>query len=388
MAMSLLHRARQANRWLLGSWRRFVGALAALLAAGFAGVVIFVWLGVYNVAASTGHFRIVDYFLRFGMENSVRARAPNVTLPRPDDQDLIRLGAGHFHGGCALCHGSPGTPVGPVAAAMLPPPPDLKDKVGLWRDGELFWIVQHGLKYAGMPGWPALHRDDEVWALVAFLRRLPTLDRAEYRALAMGEVLSEPQGGSAIATGERSPDAIEACARCHGGRAGPPSELVPTLHGQSKTMIAAALRAYAAGERDSGIMQAAVAGLTDRSIDGLATYYAGLRTPTPSRPRAPDHAVIDRGAALARDGVPSRGVPACLDCHGPEALAAYPRLAGQSARYLEGQLRVWRAGMNDRSAGGRIMAPIARRLNPKEAADLAAYFSSLTAKPALDEATR
>ena len=60
---------------------------------------------------------------------------------------------------------------------MLPPPPDLKDKVGLWRDGELFWIVKHGLKYAGMPGFPSLHRDDEIWAVVAFLRRLPSLDR-------------------------------------------------------------------------------------------------------------------------------------------------------------------------------------------------------------------
>lgn len=373
--MSLLRRARMASRWLLGSWWRVGGAVLALMVAGLAGAVLFAGLGVYNVAASTGHFRIVDYFLRFGMENSVRARAPDSVLPRPDD-DMIRLGAGHFHGGCAYCHGSPGTPVGPVAKGMLPPPPDLSDKVGLWRDGELFWIVKHGLKYAGMPSWPVLQRDDEVWALVAFLRRLPTLDRAEYRALAMGEVEIEPQSGGAIAAG-RSSDAISACARCHGANNGPPSKLVPILHGQPEAMIAAALRAYAAGERDSGIMQTVAAGLTERAIDELATYYAGLPPPALPRPAPADRTMIDRGAALARDGVPARDVPACVGCHGPEALPIYPRLAGQPARYLETQLGVWRAGMNDRSAGGRVMAPIARRLSPDQAAALAAYFSSL-----------
>ena len=76
-----------------------------------------------------------------------------------------------------------------------------------------------------------------------------------------------------------------------------------------------------------------------------------------------------------------RGIPPCLACHGAEAAPGYPRLAGQSARYLEGQLALWRAGLNDRSATGRIMAPIARRLSEAQAADVAAYFASLPPDP-------
>ena len=383
--MSLLGRARFASWWLFASWRRVIGAILALVGAGLVGATLFAWLGVYNVAASTGHFRIVDHLLRFGMENSVKARAPDTTLPREDDEDLIRLGAGHFHGGCAYCHGSPGNPISPVAAGMLPPPPDLSEKVGLWRDGELFWIVKHGLKYAGMPSWPALERDDEVWALVAFLRRLPTLDRKRYRALALGEVDIEPQGGDAIATGQADADAVGACARCHGAKEAPPSRLVPALQGQPKPMIVRALKDYTSGERQSGVMQMAVSGLSERAIDELAGYYAGLpplaiRDPPPAEPAA-----LARGAALAQVGVPSRSVPACLSCHGPEAMPTYPRLAGQPARYLDGQLQAWRAGLNDRSATGKIMAPIARRLSPEQAADLAAYFASL---PPAGEARR
>lgn len=374
--MSPLAQARRAAAWLLATPLRLIGAACALAMTILIAAFLFAWSGLYNVAASTGHFRIVEHFLRFGMENSVRARAPSDSLPEKNDEDRVRLGAGHFHAGCAYCHGSPGTPVSPVAASMLPPPPDLRDRVGLWSDGELFWIVKHGLKYAGMPGFPSLHRDDEIWAVVAFLRRLPSLDRRGYRALALGEIEPEPQSGAEIATGQTEADAIGACARCHGATSGPPSRLVPTLHGQPVEMIESALRAYAAGERDSGVMQTAAADLSDAAMRRLARYYASLPRPAAQTGHSGTAGAV-RGEAIARGGLPSRGIPSCLGCHGEEAAPQYPRLAGQPARYLEAQLALWRAGLNDRSATGKIMAPIARRLSEAQAKDVAAYFASL-----------
>lgn len=341
--------------------------------------LLFAWSGIYNIAASRGHLEVIDLLLRFGMENSVRARAPGETLPPQPDEDMIRLGAGHYHTGCAYCHGAPGTPVPPVAAKMLPPPPDLKEKVGLWKDGELFWIVKHGLKYAGMPGFPSLERDDEIWAMVAFLRRLPELDRDEYRRLALGEVAPErPSAADIVETGGDQ-EAIGACARCHGNDTAPASRLVPILHGQPADSLERALSNYAAGLRDSGVMQTAAAELTDSAIKKLADHYAAL--PRPAIPAEPlDAEAVARGEALARRGDSSRGVPACLNCHGAEASPSFPRLAGQSSRYLEGQLAAWRQGLNDRSPTGRIMAPIGRRLTVEQARDLAAYFAGL--KPA------
>lgn len=374
--MQPLAHARRTAAWLLAAPSRVFVAAASALVLVLAGAVLFAWSGVYNVAASTGHFRVVDHFLRFGMENSVRARAPSTSLPPGIDESLVRLGAGHFHAGCAYCHGSPGTPISPVAASMLPPPPVLAERVGRWSDGELFWIVKHGLKYAGMPGFPSLHRDDEIWAVIAFLRRLPSLDRPGYRALALGEVEPEPQRGMEVATGQTEVDAIGACARCHGAQAGPPSRLVPILHGQPAAMLENALRAYAKGERDSGVMQTAAVGLPDSTVRHLAAYYASLPRP-PASIETIDQAAAARGEAIARDGVPSHGVPSCLGCHGQSAAPDYPRLAGQPARYLERQLAVWRKGLNDRSATGRIMAPIARRLSEAQSRDLAAYFAGL-----------
>jgi cytochrome c553 len=141
-------------------------------------------------------------------------------------------------------------------------------------------------------------------------------------------------------------------------------------------MLENALRAYAKGERDSGVMQTAAVGLPDSTVRHLAAYYASLPRP-PASIETIDQAAAARGEAIARDGVPSHGVPSCLGCHGQSAAPDYPRLAGQPARYLERQLAVWRKGLNDRSATGRIMAPIARRLSEAQSRDLAAYFAGL-----------
>ena len=82
---------------------------------------------------------------------------------------------------------------------MLPRPPDLAVIAPTYETRELFAIVKHGLKLTGMPAWPAQHRDDEVWAMAAFLRVLPELDRETYRELSRGE--TAPATGDAIGGG-------------------------------------------------------------------------------------------------------------------------------------------------------------------------------------------
>ena len=65
--------------------------------AGLGVVLVFLaWTGVYNVAASRGHWSIVEWFLAFGMRNSVATRALAITAPPLDDPDLVQLGAATF----------------------------------------------------------------------------------------------------------------------------------------------------------------------------------------------------------------------------------------------------------------------------------------------------
>lgn len=357
---------------------RFVAVSMAGTAALMGSATLFAWSGLYDIAASGGHWQIVETFLEFGMRNSVKTNAARIEAPELDNPDLIRLGAGHFHRGCAFCHGAPGMPVNPIAKQMLPSPPDLSVSMRPWKERELFWIVKHGFKYTGMPGWVALERDDEIWAVVAFLERLPTLDAESYRDLALGAVRVEPRSGSELATSESNPEAVSACARCHGAESERPlSNLVPVLHGQPSDYLFSALKAYAEGKRRSGIMQPLAADLRDEDMRNLADYFAGLPLPQ-EEPRPADSALIESGRKLALEGAPEAGIPPCAACHGNPGGGA-PRLAGQHAAYMAGQLRLWKAGHVPQTAGAALMAPVAQRLSDDQIDAVSAYFATIPA---------
>jgi cytochrome c553 len=348
--------------------------LAAILLTGF----LFAWSGLYSVAASRGHWAVTDAILTFGMRNSVKTHAIGIDVPPLDSHDLSTLGAAHFHSGCAFCHGAPGVPISPVAQSMLPPPPNLSTSMREWHDRELFWIIKNGIKYTGMPAWVAQQRDDEVWALVAFLRRLPRLDAATYRDLALGGLTVPPQSGGEIATSEGTSGAVSACARCHGdNRRGPTSRLVPVLHGQPAAFLLASLEDYAHARRASGIMQPLASDLSSEDRAQVARYYAGLAPPaTPKPPLTPE--AVERGRLLATSGDPGARIPACMDCHNASSLEIYPRLAGQHAVYMSNRLRLWKGGLASSSTTGPIMAPIARSLSEQQIEDVSAYFSSIS----------
>jgi cytochrome c553 len=327
---------------------------------------------------------VVEWFLYFGMNNSVETHALGIRTPdNLEDADLVRLGAGHFHSGCAYCHGAPGQPVNPIAHRMLPEPPSLTGAAREWKDRELFWIVKHGLKYTGMPAWAAIGRDDEVWAVVAFLKQLPNMSPERYRELALGDVVPRPQTGRELAMTESNPQAVGACARCHGAEdQGSTSNRVPILHGQSAEYLTLALKAYASGRRSSGIMGPIASDLDPQDLEKLARYYVGLQLPRQTGAKASvDPALAAKGRTLAIDGVPAAGIPGCEACHGAAALPTYPRLTGQHAAYTEGQLRLWRDGWRTRTDNEAIMAPIAQRLNDEQIEAVAAYYASLPGNP-------
>jgi cytochrome c553 len=346
-------------------------------------LILVAWSGLYNVAASRGHWRGVEWLLTFGMRNSVELYAHSVPNPPPlDSADLIILGAGHFHRACANCHGAPGMAPDLSARQSLPPPPDLTPAPKEWSDRQLFWIVKHGIKYTGMPAWVAQDRDDEVWALAAFIKRLPQLDATSYRELALGPVEPATQTGRDIAAAGLSPHAIEACARCHGDeRRGPASKLVPILHGQPAEFLTQSLEYFANARRKSGIMQPVAAELDAEAVEKLAQYYSRLKRP----PSASGTTSTGRGRALALEGDPAAKIPACITCHGTTSANMFPRLAGQNAAYMANRLRLWKNGVTSPTPSDAIMAPIARLLDETQIEAVTAWFA---AEPETGDAVR
>lgn len=334
--------------------------LAPILGFGFA------WSGLMSVRASTGHWAVTDWFLHWVMRNSVATASLSVTPPPLDNPALIAPAAGHFETGCAICHGSPAQGRSPAVLAMLPPPPNLKEVVPKWSDAELFEIVKHGVRFTGMPAWPTGTRDDEVWAMVSFLRKLPDMDeKAYFRA----------SGQHGIGTaGEVSPLPIT-CESCHAEARLSEQSIIPRLAGQSEAYLLEALKAYQTGNRPSGFMEVAVGILAEESLPDLAHYYAAQRA-SPREGPAADPQLLEAGARLAQNGRSVDKIPACFSCHDRlGANPAYPRLSGQNSAYLRGQLELFRQGVRGGGTAQHLMASVAKNLSDADIAALSAFFS-------------
>jgi mono/diheme cytochrome c family protein len=97
---------------------------------------------------------------------------------------LVEMAAArdHFADHCALCHNNNGDGKTLINAGLYPPAPDLRQsKTQELSDGELFFIIKHGIRFTGMPGWAG--EDNEHWPLVAFIRHLPALSAEDLKAM-------------------------------------------------------------------------------------------------------------------------------------------------------------------------------------------------------------
>jgi mono/diheme cytochrome c family protein len=123
-------------------------------------------------------------------ETSAAEMAREVALPEAAREkqnpvplsDEIRAEAeAHWADHCATCHGNDGSGQVPMGQQMYPPAPDMrKDATQKKADGELFYIIENGIRLSGMPAWGSSKGDEEAsWKLVHFIRQLPHLPADE-----------------------------------------------------------------------------------------------------------------------------------------------------------------------------------------------------------------
>lgn len=140
----------------------------------------FIYSGFYDIGADRPHWGLVSWMFETARGRSIQTHAAEIAAPGGlDDQKAILTGAEHFADHCAVCHGAPGVPKGDIANGLYPQPPDLATTVKHYTAGELFWIIKHGIKMTGMPSWGG-HTDDELWATVSFIQKLPGMTEQDY----------------------------------------------------------------------------------------------------------------------------------------------------------------------------------------------------------------
>ena len=141
-----------------------------------------------TVASTTPHWPVTTWLLETARTRSIKAQAAGIAVPpRLNDPAKVLIGVEHYAAHCAVCHGAPGVPKGDIARGLYPPPPDLAKAAPLYAPAELFWILKHGVKMTGMPAWND-HSDDELWATVGFLEKLPGMSEEDYAKLVTANI--------------------------------------------------------------------------------------------------------------------------------------------------------------------------------------------------------
>lgn len=96
--------------------------------------------------------------------------------------EVLAEARAHWADHCAGCHANDGSGDTPMGKHTYPPAPDMRlPATQELTDGELFYIIQNGIRLSGMPAWASgsEHDDEDSWKLVHFIRHLPQLSAEE-----------------------------------------------------------------------------------------------------------------------------------------------------------------------------------------------------------------
>ena len=137
-------------------------------------VLIAIALMRFNVTALREPGRVETAVANWNLRFLVR-RASRQGIPqRPTDTKAsVASGSTLYSSECSLCHGSDGRTPTPTGRWMYPRAADLtSEQVQSYSDQELFWIIQNGIRFTGMPAFGKVETGDNIWNLVNYVRTL------------------------------------------------------------------------------------------------------------------------------------------------------------------------------------------------------------------------
>jgi cytochrome c553 len=174
--------------------------------------------------------------------------------------------------------------------------------------------------------------------------------------------------------------AAQVCSNCHGIDGVSVSPNFPRLAGQTRAYLVSQLNNFRGHHRSDPAGYEYMWGLTrdlsDEQIAGLAAYFSAQM---PRRNSAVNPALLPLGSKIYEQGVPERGTPPCLACHGADGqgLDNFPRLASQHQDYLVKQLTIFK---QTEQRPGTPMTQITHALTPQEIEAVAAYLQAFPDK--------
>ncbi len=190
--------------------RMFLGGIALTLVLVFGSAFLFVNRGWIPVGADNQPGTMERRLAHMATNAYVARNAPHQENPvGPTAASLIE-GARIYERHCSVCHGGARQKISPLRYKFSPPVPQLVNRVPRDPDGEFWWITKHGLRLTGMPAWDGILSDDQIWAVVCFLKhsdKLPAEAMAAWKEAAGVAAPKAPPSLAAAAPAQAAPSA-------------------------------------------------------------------------------------------------------------------------------------------------------------------------------------
>lgn len=141
-------------------------------------VVTFIWIGSRGISAKAQPGRVETVIARTMRRLAIPRSARDLSNPVPKSSEIIAQGMAHYADHCAACHANDGSGETELGLGLYPKPPDMRlEATQSLTDGELFYIIENGVRLTGMPAWSTRTEEGKAatWHLVHFIRELPTL---------------------------------------------------------------------------------------------------------------------------------------------------------------------------------------------------------------------
>ena len=202
-------------------------ALAVLVGLGVLfGAVMFFVISSRGISAAAEPGGMETMMARTMRGFAVPRRDRNLKNPLAVSPEVIEAGMMHWADHCAACHANDGSGDTQIGISLYPKAPDMRrPPTQSLSDGELFYIIENGIRLTGMPAWGdgTPESAEGTWHLVTFIRKLPSLapgDLARMQSMnpkSPGEPGSDDEIQRFLEGGDSGPPA-PAPAHKHGGR--------------------------------------------------------------------------------------------------------------------------------------------------------------------------
>src|SRR5580700_8361200 len=170
--------------------------LFALLAGGY----FLLKSGRVSFSADQEPSAVEEHLAMSAVDASTERNAPETKNPLTADEGNLAAGAKLYLDHCAGCHGVPANPESQFGGSFNPQVPAFFKEAPDMPENQNFYIIQHGIRWSGMPAWSKTLNDGQIWQLVTFLSNVQKLPPSVLKELA-------PPAGAALEAAPAAPTA-------------------------------------------------------------------------------------------------------------------------------------------------------------------------------------